>query len=177
MKIAIDVAFLPPPEIWEKAVSLSQKINAGNPQPLIQLDETHFPHITLAQACIKYDDLNKITALVERAIDSISPIELFAERIIKDEGDVSSLEIQQNKTLIRLHKALLKGATGFQQKVSPDALYAPDGGSISQSTIEYISSFQKLTPYWPHITLAKSVSPIPLGRQQHFPLTALPFVS
>ena len=70
--LAVDVALLLPPDIRERAVSLSAGLVSSHPDRLT-LDADHHPHITLTQQFVRVDALDaafaRVAQFYERELD------------------------------------------------------------------------------------------------------------
>ena len=161
--IAIDVVLLPPREIWDWAVFLSQEINKNIKQKVI-LDKTHFPHITLLQIYVNRKDLRTFFDLVEAILQDYQPLTLNAQEIavtMTSSGEQwISIKIEKTKELEKLHREIVNNLKKYGQKKNNDAFLTNKNETVNPFTLQlhWVENFvkQKYEKYFPHITLAIS---------------------
>jgi hypothetical protein len=161
--VAIDVALLPPPGIWDWAVDLSKEINRGIEQKII-LDKTHLPHVTLLQMYVNCNDLKKIFDSVTTILQDFQSLNLNAQEIVVTTPGTEerwiSIKIEKAKDLERLHKEILDNLKKYRQKKDSNAFLTDKNEVASPFSLQlqWVEDSPKsdYAKYFPHITLAIS---------------------
>lgn len=159
--IAIDIVLLPPQEIWDLSVSLSEKINQGTASQAL-LDSTHLPHITLAQLHVEKNELKAVYKEIEHLITSLSPLALTAEKVVVVNSWVL-LEISRTEALQQLHLSLIDGLMSFEQEGTAESFLRDAGELVNDFSLNWVKNFRKekkasYDNFYPHITLGKGTT-------------------
>jgi 2'-5' RNA ligase len=142
----IDVVLLPPPDVWQWLVSLSQQINARNKKIEFVLDECHMPHITLLHSYVWMEDFQKIFKDIKEVVKTFAPITIAAQRIsakILYGIQWVSVDIERTKQLHELHNKLSDMMLNHESK---------EGAFRKESSHNQ---------YIPHFTLGANVGKVP----------------
>lgn len=157
MKIAIDIALLPPDDVMDRAIAVNQKIIAKYPSKLVLSKTERLPHITLLQAVIDEKNMEAATTILERIAREFEPLKLTAKLVYKAETSSNSFRVFGNyPELQKLHEQIMQN---FKSLISYDAEAGYfDNDEVSERTIDYVKNFCEKSAYSnfrPHITLGK----------------------
>ena len=168
---AVDVVILPPEEISNLAISLSEKLNDS---PIVLNNKDLLPHITLAMGYIvDQEEVEKILAKIAASTQLFDVVIEKIERTTQPyEGYYfSHLVIKNERPIQQLHERLVDSLpfvtpTTFSQK----AFVVEEDEEIIRSTLEYTARFKSASShekYWPHTTVGAgtndlSVTNLPL---------------
>ncbi|MFH0951732.1 MAG: 2'-5' RNA ligase family protein [Patescibacteria group bacterium] len=162
--IAINVALLPLKEVNDWAIKLNKELwdeyHLG-----YKFDDTHLPHITLLMMFVKNDDLPAINQIIKKVADKQKPLLLKAAIVsgkVKygDEGklfEYAAFALTPEKTILQLHKALIKSLSQYHQAEADDnAFYKDNNKQIRKGAFNYAKEFllkYSGNNYEPHLTL------------------------
>jgi len=147
-KIAIDVALLPPKGVMDRVIYLNQTFG-----PKVDLNATdRLPHITLSQAVIEIDDLEKAKARLTDLAKKFSPMDLEAKIVNNPD---SFFRISPRDVVLKLHEAVM---AGLKDLVSYDvkAEYFLDN-KVREGSLGWVSNFPRdgaFDKFDPHISIA-----------------------
>jgi 2'-5' RNA ligase len=159
---AVDIVILPPREISELAVSLSEKIDG----PYVLNFENRFPHMTLAMAYV--EDLEEVKAAVAKIASAIEPFEVNVAGLINKEGKMrnynnsSSIKIENSSDLSNLQIKVFDSLSRVNNIGEAGAFFADKGEVIRSAAIDYVKNFKEKKSgnnFWPHITLGLGSKP------------------
>ena len=162
--IAIDVALLLPEAVNERAKAVNAPLLAQRPDGF-RFDDTHLPHITLAQQFIRRVNL---PALIER-IDPIlrDALPLLLRVIgVGSSGTATHFAIEPTPDLQKLHEALLDAALPLEEAGGGAEAFYSDRQLARESDVTWVSQFRSHSSYArfsPHITLG--IGPPPEFRE------------
>lgn len=157
--IALDIVLLPPPEIWKWAIELSNQLNRDR-QPLLQLDETHLPHITIVQSFVAVDRLDDLYKALEVIAQETPPLALEVTSMEVDDGTVGFI-ISHTPQLNHLFAKSMRASEIFVVEPDPTAFLLDAGESTLPGTMNWVKNFRTMSSYKPHISLSKNLEQIP----------------
>jgi 2'-5' RNA ligase len=156
--VALDVALLPPADVADKAIALSNALGGGGGDRL-RLDPEHLPHVTLAQLFVREPELHEALDRVAATVDGVAPLALR----VTGGGQGSSavwMAIEPSAPLVDLHHALMAALRGFERAGGGPAAFF--GGDARPGDVLWVSSYRlkaAFGAYQPHITLGHAPAP------------------
>lgn len=158
--IAINVLLTLPDEVYDQSVELNHVILKENPNNFT-LDKNHVPHITLLQCYIKKSDLPQIEKALDGLYQTIENEMLYVDELQYSKAkpeSFASLGIEKSKTLMSLHKEVIKRLDPYRNTHGSQEAYVQnfDDTPIDQFTIDYVPKFvshHSFENYNPHISL------------------------
>jgi hypothetical protein len=152
--LAIDVALLLPERIAACAVALNRRLSGGRQDPL-RLDESHLPHITLAQQFVARPRLPELLATVAAIAGAERPLELHV-RGVTTQGTSLTLAVEHSAALQRLHESLMAALAEFEETAGDESSFLPGDEEIRPSDVEWVAHYRHRSSfgcYQPHITI------------------------
>ncbi|BDU17325.1 2'-5' RNA ligase family protein [Lysobacter auxotrophicus] len=160
--IALDVLLEPDPTTQARARATNAALRADHPVGFA-FDDTHLPHVTLAQRYVYERDLPALFAAIESIASAHNPLALSLEvtgvqvRIDGDTGS-ASWRITSTPALQALADDCLEAAQRLAVAGGTAQAFVPneDGSPIRESTIRYVERFvpdHSGANYAPHLTL------------------------
>jgi 2'-5' RNA ligase len=149
--IAIDVAILPPPAIWQRAIELSAALPLSESFGL-RLSDDVMPHITLTQHFVGTDRFDAALDRIGAMLEDVAALPLT----VTGPGRSSAvwMSIAPTPALMDLHRGLLATLAPFERpRGTADAFF---GGSARVGDIAWVSGFRRNSSdaaFRPHITL------------------------
>lgn len=155
--VAVGVVILPPTEITNLAISLSEQLKTTSPITLNAYD--YLPHITLAMG---YSNTNATREMVDKVFKHIGPFTIRIKNIFMspqafEERYFWHLIFHENKALQKLHEELVTKLpfTDIAQP-SNELFFTEPNEQIVPTVFSYVQTFKtqhSYANYWPHITL------------------------
>jgi len=156
---AVDIALLPPDEIFELSKKYNSLINNQNPGGLV-LDDTHLPHITLVQQYIDTDKQTRLFSEITSAYAKFKPINLKISGIDSlrlSDGKEASYFIFEDVTKIQeLHEALMEISAPCVSTGDESSFFTDPGEQIRASSLDWTTNFRDKASgpnFEAHITL------------------------
>jgi hypothetical protein len=182
--IAIDALLEPDPVLLARARAANARLRVDLPAGFA-FDDTHLPHVTLAQRYLRQDDLPAACEAVARVAADHDPRGLRLQvhachvRIEGDTGTASWL-LAPDAALDRLARECLDALAPFAVSGGTAAAFVPndDGSPIRDSTVRYVETFvpeHSGERYVPHVTLGRARAAF-LRRLAGEAFTPFPFV-
>lgn len=158
MLLAVDVAILLPPEIAGLAIAVSAGLPADESQGL-RLDDTHLPHLTLAQAFVDQRDMDRTIEEIGRLLEGRAGLTMRSRGAARSSSSVS-LEIERSRPLEALHADVMAVLKNVER---PDgdakAFFAADA---RERDVKWVAGFRTQSSFdrfWPHVTLGHAEQP------------------
>ncbi len=159
--IAIDVLLNPDAATVEKAQAANARLRENYPDGFA-LDASHAPHITLLQQFVRTEDLDKVANAVTEVLRTEpstkweSKATGYYDLADKNLGLVG-IVIEPTEELRRLQQRIIDAVAPFAVEKGTGEAFAPrpDGGPISQPTVDYVNNFvgpRTGMNYHPHLT-------------------------
>ena len=163
--IAIDVLLEPDPALLQRARATNARLRRDHPAGFA-FDETHLPHVTLAQRYVRHDDLQAACEAAAKVAAARDPRDLrlwLAACHVRIEGDAGTASwlVAPDPALDRLARACVDALAPFAVPGGTAAAFVPndDGSPIRDSTVRYVETFvpeHSGDRYVPHVTLGKA---------------------
>src|SRR3989304_9684767 len=156
--MAVDFVFLPPAEITQLAISLSEQLRESSPITLNATD--YLPHITLAMGYLA--DPGEAKGVMAKAMLNLVPFTITLESISRSTKDFQGyyfyhLVAKGNDPLQKLHEYLVDNLPFIEVKKPKEKFFAPESnGEIVPAVFDYVGAFKTSYSkgnFWPHITL------------------------
>jgi 2'-5' RNA ligase len=150
--VALDVAILPPPDVADRAIGISEALPAVESHGLT-LDADRLPHVTLTQQFVRLDELD---ALYERLGDVVRTQPPLSLTVTGGGRGASAvwLAIEKSPALVQLHERLMETLRGFEQAGGTAAAFVD--GDARVGDMIWVTGYRlksALHAYTPHITL------------------------
>jgi 2'-5' RNA ligase len=155
--IALDIALLPPPEIFDRAIALSAALPASESQGLL-LGADCLPHITLTQQFVPVAALDALMAHVDRALRDCEPLRLRVTGGGRG-GESVWMAIDRTPELIHLHARLLHATEPFDVATGDASSFL---GGARERDVRWVREFRRESSFdrfTPHITLGHASEP------------------
>jgi 2'-5' RNA ligase len=168
--IAVDVAVLPPPPIWHRAIELSAALPLSESFGL-RLSDDVMPHITLTQQFVGTEQLGAALDRVGAVLEDVAALPLT----VTGPGGSSAvwMSIEPTPALMNLHRRLMAALAPFERpRGTADAFF---GGSARLGDIAWVSGFRHSASdaaFKPHITLGHA-SKLPAVERMTFQATTI----
>jgi 2'-5' RNA ligase len=159
--IAIDVLIEPDRQMADRANSINARLRQNYPEGF-SFDESHVPHITLAQRYVRATDVDGLASALAGAVKSgpTFPIELTATGLASNAYSATRVVV----CIVARSPELLALASMAIDAVRPyaviggtaDAFFGAPAETIDPSTIRYVEQFVPAhtgEQYDPHLTL------------------------
>ena len=168
--IAVDVAILPPPAIWQRAIELSAALPLSESFGL-RLSDDVMPHITLTQQFVGTERLGAALDRIGAMLEDVAALPLT----ITGPGGSSAvwMSIEATPALMDLHRGLMATLAPFEQPRATAAAFF--GGSARLGDIAWVSGFRRSSSdaaFRPHITLGHA-STLPDVERMTFQATTI----
>jgi len=152
-RLAIDVALLLPTAFAQFVTHLNARL--APPPEGFRFDETHLPHVSLAQLYVRTDDLAKVRNETEHAIREVSPLALQAADLHLG-GTTSVIRLVRTEALERLHVDLMDRLEPFEITDGAPTAFVGDGEPPRPADVRWVERFRETAAYDrfdPHVTL------------------------
>ena len=160
--IAINVLLDPDAATVKKARAVNARLRESYPDGFA-LDANHAPHITLLQRIVRTADLDEVASAVAAVLRAAPSMNwechatgyyTLADKDLRLVGIV----IEPTEDLRRLQQQIIDAVAPFAVEKGTGEAFAPrpDGGAISQSTVDYVNNFvgpRTGMNYHPHLTV------------------------
>lgn len=159
-QIVISVALLPPDEIVDAAREANRRLWQESRFGFV-FDETHLPHLTLAQLFLdasRFSDVEATVDAVARASGRLQ-VELLEVRAYPSPMGIPFSEWTMRLTpdLLALHEQVITGLDGLRDySGTAEAFYGGVDAELVESHIRYVEQFAVIAGgarFRPHITL------------------------
>ncbi len=152
--IAIDVAILVAGEVAAAAVAMNRVLSAGRPDAL-HLDETHLPHVTIAQQFVERARLDELFAELDRLLRHEPALPLRVAAAAVDHGTVW-LAVESTPDLQRVHESVMDAIAPFESPEGDAAAFHSGGEEIRPRDVEWVRNFREnagYAHYRPHVSV------------------------
>ena len=156
--LALGVAILPAPEARQRAIQVSAALPPKDSQGLT-LDESHYPHVTLAQAFIRAEELHAALDRLDEVFRGRRPFPVHVTGGGQS-GSTLWMAIERSPKLVELHEALMEALKGCERQGGTRTAFVDGDGRVGDvlwvSGYRLTSAFHAFTP---HITLGHGGRP------------------
>jgi hypothetical protein len=166
MKLAIDIAILPPDHITDLCIDIGKDCKQDITVPLNKQD--NLPHITLVMGVMDEDDLNRITNKSQTILDKFKPLHLSLVELNSVQTNLDKLsygfKVDRTQELVKLHQVIMDEFLDYlsKEKSNQEMFYIKDGEEFSNISMRWVDTLyrdKKPDDYFPHISL-KCQSPM-----------------
>ncbi|MBI4369827.1 MAG: 2'-5' RNA ligase family protein [Elusimicrobia bacterium] len=159
--IAIDVALAPPQYIQEKARLINKRLFERRPNGFL-FDETHWPHLTLLQQFIRWEDIDDVPSAISRACRGLGPVDIRVTRFNKSSSTLH-WAVEPAPALQSLHEKITEILSLWaQEKGGFESFDDRSGEKPRFSDIEWVRHYRQKAGgvnFFPHITLGLGEPP------------------
>lgn len=113
--VSLNIAILPPDEIADQVIEMSQKINSVVGSRFILKQGKLFPHITVYQAHYPIKNIEKIKLICQKIISETRPFNITLEQIIITLETFLFWDCQKNENLQTLHQEAVDSANPLRE--------------------------------------------------------------
>ncbi len=152
--LAIDVAVLVPGPVAATAADTSRELAAGGREAL-RLDDTHHPHITLAQQFIDQSRLPDLLEELDRQLRHEPDLALRIAGATADHGTIV-FAVEDSPDLQRLHEAIMDAIEPFESPDGGPDAFESNGETIRGQDVDWVRSYRENSAYAhyrPHVTV------------------------
>ena len=156
--LALDVAFLLPPDVAARAVALSAALPPAKDDEL-RLGPNHLPHVTLTQQFVRVDELDAALARVDDVLREQPPLLLRVTGGGKGSHAVW-MAIESTPDVIGLHERLMEALRGYERPAGTAAAFV-DGDARVRDVL-WVTGFRlksSFAAFAPHVTLGHAEEP------------------
>lgn len=181
--MAIDVLLDPEPSMVSVAIVANTRLRENFPAGFA-LGTNHAPHITVLQRFVRAEDMDEVSAAVEKVIrrSDISSLELTATRYYYQPHEavgLAGITVAPTPELLAFQAEIIAAVQPFSVPNGTGAAFVqnPNGAEISQSTVDNMNAFVAKSSgrsYDPHITIGLA-EPAFLDGLLEEPFTPIPF--
>ena len=151
--LALDVAVLPPAACRLRLADLNAALDP--PPRGFRFDETHLPHVTLAQQFVAAGRLDDVIRCLARVVRGAAPLRLRSTGLSRGHT-TSSLRLAPTAALARLHAGVMDALLPFDAGPGDESAFASNGEPPRPADLEWVTRFRDQAAYArfdPHITL------------------------
>ena len=159
--LALDVAILSPPDVQQRAITLSATL-PGEESEGLRLDAEHLPHITLTQQFVRIDELDAILERVDETLRGQARLTIHVTGGGQGARSVW-IAVERTDALIQLHERLMETLRGFERPGGGPAAFVE--GDARVGDVVWVTGYRlksSLSAYTPHITLGHASEPPPI---------------
>ena len=157
--LALDVAVLPPPACRPGLADLNAALDP--PPRGFRFDDTHLPHVTLAQQFVAAGDLEDVVGCLAHTVRAAAPLRLRATGLGRGRT-TSSLRLAPTAVLARLHAGVMDALLPFDAGPGDASAFHSNSEPPRPADVEWVTRFRDLAAYArfdPHITLGVGAAP------------------
>lgn len=161
--VAIDVAILVGGDVGDRARELNLALAAGRPDA-VRFDDTHLPHITLAQQFVERARLQELLAELDRVARHEQGLSLRVRGAAVDHGTVQ-LPVDTSPDLQRLHELVMDAIQPFESPEGGTEAFNADGETIRPRDVEWVRNYREnaaYAHYRPHVTVGHGATAPPV---------------
>jgi 2'-5' RNA ligase superfamily protein len=155
--MAVDVALTPPDWVQNHARAINLSLADGG----LVLDETHVPHISLAQFFVMRGAVPLLVERVHLVLREVSAMNLSALAVVDHKSTILWL-LDRPQELLDLHMSLMDALKEWEEPDGgPEAFYS-DGEPPRDQDVAWVANFRSAASYRkfvPHITLGFGSAP------------------
>jgi hypothetical protein len=162
--LAIDVAILVPPVVADRARAISLAL-AGDRAGALRLDDTHLPHMTLAQQFVELARLDDLEQTLDHLLRHEPPLLLRIAGISVDHGTVH-LVVDSRPDLQRVHETVMDAIKPFEAPAGAAHAFRSDGEAVRPQDMNWVRNYRERSAYAhfrPHVTVGHGELPAPLA--------------
>jgi 2'-5' RNA ligase len=152
--VALDVAILVPDAVAGPAREINRALAAGEPDAL-RLDDSHLPHITLAQQFVEGARLGDLSAALDRILRHERALPLRVTGTTADRGTVQ-FAVDSVPDLQRVHELVMDVLEPFESPEGGPAAFERGGERIRSRDVTWVRDYREQAAYArysPHVTL------------------------
>ena len=157
--LALDVALLPPAACRPQLAAMNAALDP--PPRGFRFDDTHLPHVTLAQQFVAADRLDDVVRCLARVVRRAAPLRLRSTGLSRGRT-TSSLRLEPTAALSRLHAGVMDALLPLDAGPGGESAFASHGEPPRAADLEWVTHFRDQTAYArfdPHITLGVGAPP------------------
>ncbi len=152
--LAIDVAVLVPDPVAGIAADTSRELAAGQ-RGALRLDDTHHPHITLAQQFIDESRLSDLLEELDRLLRHEPELALRLAGASADHRTIAFV-VDDSPDLQRLHEAIMDAIEPFESPDGGADAFQSGGETIRAQDVDWVRNYRENSAYAhyrPHVTV------------------------
>ena len=151
--MAIDVALLVPDTLGRVLIGLNRTLQP--PPDGFHLDETHLPHLTLAQLFVRARHLAEITQVVGTVLQTQAPLAVATTQVSCQRVS-TTLGVTGSDELVALHRRLMDRLEPFRTNDGGAEAFWTDGDVPRAADVSWVATFREQAAFHrfdPHITI------------------------
>ena len=157
--LALDVALLPPAACRPRLAALNAALDP--PPRGFRFDDTHLPHVTLAQQFVAADRLDDLARRLADLVRAAAPLRLRSAGLSRGRT-TSSLRLAPTAALTRLHAGVMEALLPFEAGPGDASAFHSNGEPPRPADLEWVTRFREQAAHAdfdPHITLGVGAAP------------------
>jgi len=161
--VAIDVAILVGGDVAERAREVNLALASGRADAL-RFDDTHLPHLTLAQQFVERARLQELLAELDRIARHEQGLSLRIRGPVVDHGTVQ-LPVEPSPDLQRLHELVMDAIQPFESPEGGVEAFHAEGETIRPRDAEWVRNYRERAAYAhyrPHVTVGHGATAPPV---------------
>lgn len=166
--LAVDVAVLLSEPLLEPVLRVNAELLP--PPDGFRFDDTHLPHVTLAQLFVAQFQLPAVTHETAAVLRGVAPLRLLPAGLSRGRT-AATVRLEPTDTLIRLHTRLMDGLRRFESAQGDATAFLSTGGLPARDAdVEWVRQYRTHAAYDrfdPHITVGVGAlhgpGPLPAG--------------
>ena len=160
--LAVDVAVLLPEPLLQPVLRLNAELLP--PPDGLRFDDTHLPHVTLAQLFVAEVQLPVVIQETAGALRGLAPLRLLPAGISRGRT-ASTVRLEPTGALVRLHARLMNGLRQFESAQGDATAFLAAGGLPARDAdVDWVWRFRADAAYDrfdPHVTIGVGELPEP----------------
>jgi len=159
--IAVDVAVVPPEWVQRRARAINVLLDG--PPDGFRFDETHMPHVSLAQLFTARASLPLFVGVLDLILRGRARFDLRVLAAVRKDGNVSYL-LDRTPELWTLHEDLMNGCKEWEELEGTAEAFYSEGEPPRDKDVVCVANYRTEASYRkfiPHITLGFGAAPPP----------------
>jgi len=160
VKIAIDIAVLPPQEIMDKVIAINRReAERGNAHGRLAKND-FYPHISIAMGTIKQENLDEIKIILDNLLKNQKPLSVELVELYYAVGSDGSktygLKMKKTKEIQNIHEKLMRSLVPyFSYDATIEDLYKKENDEEKTNHPDHINKYlnHSFENFDPHLTL------------------------
>lgn len=158
--LAVDIALLLPDEVSARAEAINQTLWLRQPDGL-RLDDTHLPHLTLAQQFVRRENLQALAGRIDDVLRGRPALRLCVSAVAQSAATIC-LIVDLTPALEDLHETLMDVVAPLDEPAGGAEAFYLEGEEARPRDVQWVTHFRSRSGYArfaPHITVGHGRPP------------------